>query len=840
MSDTTIDVTLEAQIALEIETVNTTREAWEKATAEAQAGEEEADTDYGTKMIKVAVAETTAALDRKIKAVLAGRPGRPNAIAVHLKDADVAVLAYIGLRAAVDGVSQARDLMAVAIDAGSRIEDQFKLEAFKKQHPDLFKLTIKRIDKQDVIDRDRRRTVMKLMANRAGVVWKSWTQKVRVDLGIMCLEAVKEGAGIIDFNYEATTSRGKTNTRHVVTPTSGTMEFMVRAAKYMSLLSPRFMPTIIRPKRWTNPRNGGYWSGMLPLTLVKTPRGKVIDEMANRPMPDVYSAINRMQETGWRINTAVLEVLNEVSARNLSIGGLPPMTAAEIPSKPFDIETNEQAKKEWKAKAATTHASNKKQASKRLQVLRTAAIAERFKGYEAIYFPHQLDFRGRAYAVPMFLNPQGPDYCKALLTFTEGKAINDGVAAGWLAIHGANLAGVDKVSLDERIKWIDDNQDAILATAADPWSTQAFWCGKDKPWQFLAFCFEWAAFQAEGYGYVSSLPIALDGSCNGLQHYSAALRDPIGGKATNLIPNEKPSDIYGEVGTETKATVLPLVQAGADPGTPAWFAAKWIEFGIDRKITKRAVMTLPYGSTIFSCREFVEEALRAKLDAGLTNPFMHKKRIEKEDGTVEWVESDGIFDASLFLQGHVWQAIGRVVKAAVQAMGWLRSCAKLAAEEELPVMWSLPDGFLVSQIYPEMEMRRIKTILEGVLVQFRQYDEAATLDKRRMANGIAPNFVHSLDACALRAYVNLAFDNGITAFGLVHDSYATVAADAELMSVCIRESFAHLYENNDVLEQFRGSILAMLSDERAGELNDVPPKGDLDLSLVRESDFFFA
>jgi DNA-directed RNA polymerase len=480
--------TLDDQLALERETIDVTREAWEKETTQAKADGSEADTDYGTQMIKKTVSATTKVVATRIAELLAGRPGRPPILATYVRDADPAVLAFIGLRAAVDGVSGARDLMAVAVDAGSRVEDQFKLEA------------LRRIDNQSVIDRDRRRTVMKLMANRAGVVWKAWPQKVRVDMGIMLMEAIKEGAGIIDFAYEASVSKGKTRTRHVLRPTAGTLAFLEKASEFMSLLAPRYLPTIIRPKRWTNPRNGGYWSGMLPLTLVKTPRGKVIDEMANREMPDVYSAVNRMQETGWRVNRRVLDVLTEVTERGLSIGGLPPMEASDIPHKPHDIDTNDQAKKDWKRKAADIHNRNKKQASKRLQVTRTKIIAARFVDYPAIYFPHQLDFRGRAYALPMFLNPQGPDYCKALLTFTEGKPIEDGVAAGWLAIHGANLAGVDKVSLDDRIKWVEDNVDAIVATANDPWSHQEFWCGADKPWQFLAFCFEWAAFQAHGFG----------------------------------------------------------------------------------------------------------------------------------------------------------------------------------------------------------------------------------------------------------------------------------------------------------------------------------------------------
>ncbi len=57
-----------------------------------------------------------------------------------------------------------------------------------------------------------------------------------------------------------------------------------------------------------------------------------------------------------------------------------------------------------------------------------------------------------------------------------------------------------------------------------------------------------------GPGLISHLPISMDGSCNGYQHLSAMGLDPIGGRATNLMPfretrqgeasNVEPQDIY--------------------------------------------------------------------------------------------------------------------------------------------------------------------------------------------------------------------------------------------------------------------------------------------------------
>ena len=72
---------------------------------------------------------------------------------------------------------------------------------------------------------------------------------------------------------------------------------------------------------------------------------------------------------------------------------------------------------------------------------------------EAIYFPHQLDFRGRIYCIPSF-NPQGNDVTKGLLEFSEGLPIEDTTAAFWLAVQGANVWGFDKAPLEDRVAWV--------------------------------------------------------------------------------------------------------------------------------------------------------------------------------------------------------------------------------------------------------------------------------------------------------------------------------------------------------------------------------------------------
>ena len=103
--------------------------------------------------------------------------------------------------------------------------------------------------------------------------------------------------------------------------------------------------------------------------------------------------------------------------------------------------------------------------SKRMMVNGILYQAERFADEPVIYFPWQLDFRGRMYAQTTDLTPQGHDVSRGLLRLKREKPIADHTSLKWLMVHGANCYGVDKCSMDERLDWVEENEDRILAIA---------------------------------------------------------------------------------------------------------------------------------------------------------------------------------------------------------------------------------------------------------------------------------------------------------------------------------------------------------------------------------------
>ena len=65
---------------------------------------------------------------------------------------------------------------------------------------------------------------------------------------------------------------------------------------------------------------------------------------------------------------------------------------------------------------------------------------------QTIYFPMNLDFRGRVYPIPPHLNHLGNDLCRGLLSFARKKPLGER-GLFWLKIQVANLYGNDKVRI---------------------------------------------------------------------------------------------------------------------------------------------------------------------------------------------------------------------------------------------------------------------------------------------------------------------------------------------------------------------------------------------------------
>jgi len=545
------------------------------------------------------------------------------------------------------------------------------------------------------------------------------------------------------------------------------------------------------------------------------------DDLFSSDMPEVFDAVNRVQATRWAINVPVLRVLDEAHSGNGQLAGLPQMDDQPDPEKPtflvkgFNMEkdaTEEQQAvfKEWKQRAREVYEFNAKLKSKRLALLTKLRIADELMNEEVIYFPHSLDFRGRVYSMTAELSPQGDDIAKSLIHFADGKPLGDN-GGYWLAVHIANLFGIDKVSFEDRVSWVLDHTEQLIESAMNPLDGARFWCEADDPWCALAACFEWTGFQVSGPEYVSHLPIAMDGSCSGIQHFSAMLKDEEGGKAVNLVESSTPSDIYTEVLEVTKG----LLAKNPEPMAKVWMDA------VDRKIVKRPCMTFAYSVTSIGIRDQIASEMRKKTDG-------------------QYLPGHENWEAARFLAPVVEEAIRKVVNRAAEAMDWLKELSQHFSKEEIPAMWVTPLGFPVVQPYRRHKGQTVNVWFAGERIRLTLSIEQKNVDKRKHASSVAPNFVHSLDATHLMMVVNRLADEEVTdSYAMIHDSFGVHACDVDELHFIIRDEFIKLYSEDILVQTYQSTLLALPGDKWP-DVPTPPEAGDLDLEEVRHADFFFA
>ena len=464
--------------------------------------------------------------------------------------------------------------------------------------------------------------------------------------------------------------------------------------------------------------------------LVKASNRRYLEELKNRghEMKPVYDAVNIMQETEWVINKPIYEVILSLINTDSSLGHLPTNPQEiELPVKPVDIETNKESLVKWKREASLVYKERAKSKSKYIQVRQIIEEA-RLLLDRSFFYPYQLDFRGRIYPKPAMLSPQGADYSRALIKFKYGKQMKENNSFDDFAIAGAGLYGeVDKEDIQTRLDWVKERLDTFIGYAKEP-LTNTDWAKADKPFCFLAWCFELKDFAETDYdaSFITTLPIQSDCSNSGLQHYSAMMRDEIGGKATNLIPSNKPEDVYRIVAQK----VIMKLRDKTDP-----MAKQWLDYGIDRKLCKKPVMCLPYSLTQYSCRQYIQD---------------HVEKEWKEKNKPHNFGRD-LFKATNYLTPIVWESINDVIVGAKEIMGFLKKVSRLVASENLPVCWTTPKplNFPVQMMCYKKESKRVKTKMGDSIIKLSIQSDTDEIDKRKTAQSICPNLIHSLDASCL-------------------------------------------------------------------------------------------
>jgi DNA-directed RNA polymerase len=660
----------------------------------------------------------------------------------------------------------------------------------------------------------------------------------------------------------ATSNKGKIMTTLVRLTHEG-VELLAGITERIAWNAPIHSPMVVKPRPWTQFDSGCYYDekAAMNVRLVRTydkdQQRRIREAIKDGSMCHVLEAVNHIQDTPWAINAEVLEVLDHCWHRNISIPGLPQSQLVPLPERMGEeayAKLSEFERKGVRINIAQLREKNRSIVADRVVMLRDLATAKELADYDRFYLPHSLDFRGRVYPVCHFSH-QRSDAIKALHRFADGAAYGP-YGGAWAAIHLANCGDfgkVAKLSFDVRLDWVAEHEALILRTAEDPIGNLEWWGQADSPFCFLAACFEYARYISSGRSedFVGFLPVALDGSNSGLQHYSAALRAEDEAALVSLRPCDKPADLYQTVANkvaeevEREAAYLPLARLALD-------------VGVTRSLVKRNVMTFAYSSAQFGFRQqLLEDVMKPLNDEVLIggrngNPW----GVEREDGTL-----DGGWQAANYLSKKVWAAVTATVTRATEGMDFFKQTAGVLARHNLPLEWTSPLGLPCVHAYRVWDTKTVELFLydrsvpvveagvrdkvEGtdVIRQVRaniRTRPTETLDKDKARSAVAPNVVHSMDGAHLMLCVIDAKDQFIEHLALIHDSFGTHAGRTAEFAGIIRQAFVNLYTHFDPFQEIREAAALALNGDPQGLLPELPRKGQFDLTEVLDADYAFA
>ncbi|KAI7862393.1 hypothetical protein BDF14DRAFT_1856657, partial [Spinellus fusiger] len=299
-----------------------------------------------------------------------------------------------------------------------------------------------------------------------GVIWSHewtpvWPTTIRAKVGSvltsMLIEAAKipmpsfnpeTGENIIEkipaFFHTYQYVRGK---RIGIIKFSEPLTTMLSREPVRDTIHPRLLPMIVHPRPWLSSNSGGYLTAKSTCMRIRdSPEQLVYLHRASEQdcLGSALAGLDVLGSTRWRVNKQVFNVVLEAWNSGEAIADIPPAVdePTPLPSKPENYDTDPKAKFMWVTKVKEIQLQDKNNHGLRCDVNYKVETARAFLNLP-MYFPHNMDFRGRAYPIPPTLNHLGNDLCRGLLHFNEAKPLgNRGWT--WLKIHLANLYGYDK------------------------------------------------------------------------------------------------------------------------------------------------------------------------------------------------------------------------------------------------------------------------------------------------------------------------------------------------------------------------------------------------------------
>ena len=728
-------------------------------------------------------------------------------------------LAFMLLRCVISVVIRGENkALRVAKEISAEAQHYLRTSLLTQKDIDLVEKTNRRFNR---FSRARRKTQLKSLSSK--FINLEVNSERSILLGTIILDIInKSGSNLL-------TKDQRTDALYI-RMSDEAMALLLQSKMFFGSLITVHYPFVVPPRPWTTLLDSGGYYTTKQIKFIRTRSNKDFEFIADKgvKLDRLFKVINTIQETPYRINKRVLSVIDHIDRHSIvdpSSSKKCPCLVGKIPYNDklnaYEMVDRSLFKEDYKYYRELDLQKEliSRIESKRIGFNLSYKIAEKFKKYDKIYFSYNTDFRGRLYPIQQYLSPQGNDTAKAMLEFGNGyKLTEDGWY--WLRIHGANCYGYDKLSYKDRIIQIEEKHNEIMAIYSDPIDNIRYWYNADSPLLYLSFCFAYGDYISNPDSLCYAV-CQLDGTCSGIQMYSGLLRDKEGAIAVNVVNNEDNtlSDIYGIVAKEVNKLIDDgdyskelefTTKGGVHKKVTTLLEAHSIKGKVTRSLTKRNVMTQPYSVTKRGMFEQVYDLLQEY----------------EEENKVFWKGDK--WTLSMLLAELNDKAINKVVKGAKEGQRILKEVLAEALKNIDYAYWEAPIfNFPILQRIKK-EKRIILTTPLGRLVLYNPINEVHYI---RMLNGIAPNFVHSLDAATLYRTVELCSEAGVKEFWLIHDSYGVHPNNVHILNTAFRNAYIDVFNSNPLL-----SFAKQICPSEEERVNEVMIN-TLNLEDVRDSKY---
>ncbi len=681
-------------------------------------------------------------------------------------------------------------LVGISSAIGRDIEMFYRMSVLRDQDKSLFNQVYYGNLSDQVLGQDWHVKAAKGQLNEVDSKWDGWTHEQHVRIGRILVGIVTDHYANSEeecpFDYQSKWIDGESLVYMVPTESLAQQVDMDFGAISEKLMTNEFM--VCPCVDWSDGVQGGY------LTNNEVQRDDIIRGHnflgRSKPSQMVYDFINTLQGVAYKVNTDVLEVANALEASKVKVGKFYPQSSI-----------TSQLKKDgtpFKDSIFTQRAT--------VRTKYALKMAREYAEFDRLWTPWSFDFRGRVYPMVSYCSPQGTDLDKALITLADGEELTE-VGRWWLYIHIATTfgqGGVDKLPLADRVEWTHNNHDLLVAVATDPVGNLDKWSGVSEPWMFLAGCLEYVKVVINGG--LTTLMVATDATCSGLQVLSGLGLDRETGFKVNVVPSDSVQDAYAAVAR--KAVELLTADGEVE-------VTKYLQDPSNaRKVAKKVVMTVPYNATNRTNYDQVGEAFKDL-----------KVEVSKDD-----VNTIG---------KAIVAGMGLEVPGAIELRNWFNGEVldyfKRSGAEFLE--WTTPSGFVVHQENFAAETITIKTTMIGgkrsemeVTIGPKRDDDGALLVR---ANGhktsFMPNLIHSLDASLLAK----SFHSVDYSVSVIHDSILTGANHMGQAVQALKESYRDMFQGREYLDYLKNEVLCTTVEAPVFDES-------FDSAEVLDSEFFFS